>query len=230
MKYRVLLFDLDGTLFDYGRAEAAALQMTCTQSGIQYEQAYLDAYTKINSRIWKEYEQGLVSQAELKIKRFELFAETIGISLNARQFSERYLDNMSRQTQLIDGADTIISSLAELFQLVLITNGLTRVQRSRIAKSALAPFFEHIIISEDVGCSKPDSKIFDITFQQINNPLKQEVLLIGDSLTSDMTGGANYGIDTCWFNRKGQVNDIGIIPTYEIQSLPELLDIVLIGK
>ena len=226
MNYRVLLFDLDGTLFDYNKAEVEALRATCLQHGIQYKQAVLDAYTTINDRIWKEYEQGSITQDELKVKRFALLAEAIGVSLDAQKFSSMYLENMANQNQLIDGAEEIISLLLNRFQLVLITNGLARTQRLRIEKSALAPFFKHIIISEEVGYSKPDSKIFDITFQQINNPSREEVLLIGDSLTSDVTGGNNYGIDTCWFNRFGKQNDIEVIPTYEIRHLSELLNIL----
>ncbi|MBU0596271.1 HAD-IA family hydrolase, partial [Candidatus Bipolaricaulota bacterium] len=127
---------------------------------------------------------------------------------------------------LIEGAERLVSSLAGRARLALITNGFAAVQRSRFARSTLTPFFEAVVISEEVGAAKPDPAIFDEAFRQMGNPAKDEVLMIGDSLTADIRGGIDYGIDTCWFNPHGGETPTDLEVTYDIRALDELLAIV----
>jgi len=120
----------------------------------------------------------------------------------------------------------VLSKLYGHTKIYLITNGLTVVQKPRIKNSVIGKYFDGVIISEEVGYAKPHKEIFDIAFNMMDNPEKNEVLIIGDSLTSDIAGGINYGIDTCWYNSfNNEVND-NIIPTYEIRELKELLDLI----
>ena len=226
MKYNYLLFDLDGTLFDYDKAESDALKNTFIQFGLNYDSAYLIKYREINYLIWQDFENGKILQKNLKTKRFEQLAASIDTKFNASQFSNSYLINLSKCTALVTGSEEVLSKLYGKTKLYLITNGLKIVQRPRIKNSTIGKYFDDIIISEEVGVAKPQKEIFDIAFKMMENPDKNEVLIIGDSLTSDITGGINYDIDTCWFNPKGNESNDNILPTYEIHHLPELLDLV----
>jgi len=106
----------------------------------------------------------------------------------------------------------------------LVTNGLSVVQRPRLERSAIHPFIEKIFISEEMEVAKPDAGFFEAVFREIDHPAKDEVLIIGDSLSSDMQGGINYGIDTCWLNPGGKTTELPV--TYAINTLGQLLDIL----
>jgi 2-haloacid dehalogenase len=226
MTYQWLLFDADGTLFDYDRAESRALKNTFDQLGYPFEEPYLAEYRRVNHTIWLEFEQGQIDQITLRTRRFELLFQAINVQADPYEFSPTYLANLAEGTYLIDGAVETLELLSGNFNLAIITNGLKEVQRPRFRKSAINGYIETIIISDEVGVAKPDPKIFDIAFTQMNQPAKNQVLIIGDSLTSDIQGGRNYGIDTCWFNPAGKRNDHQIASTFEIQRLAELLELL----
>jgi len=226
MRYKWLLLDADGTLFDYDQAEASALEKTLEEIGVRFEPRYTQIYRQINARMWRAFEQGKISQAWLKVRRFELLFEAIGVESDPETISVRYLQNLADGSQLIEDAEEVVRRLSEKVGLVLITNGLQMVQRSRLAKSPIVGYFTDILISEEVGAAKPDGRIFDMAFGMMNNPSKAEVLMVGDSLTSDIKGGNDYGIDTCWFNPKRKPCDQDVRITYEIHHLSELLTIV----
>jgi 2-haloacid dehalogenase len=225
MPYTWFLFDADGTLFDYDKSEPVALANTFAQFGYAFDAAYLDAYRTINGQLWRDFELGTIEQERIKVLRFERLLAAIGLSsaLDATMFSARYLENLGGCTDLIDGAELLIAALRGTVHLALITNGLQSVQRSRLARSSIGGAFEVVVISEEVGHSKPHSGIFDVAFDRMGYPSKDEVLMIGDSLTSDIKGGCDYGIDTCWYNPTGASHPMDISITYEIRALDELL-------
>ena len=226
MRYDWLLFDADGTLFDYDVAETVALQQTFQALGVPYQADYLPAYRSVNAQMWRAFERGEITQAQLKPRRFELLAEAIDVPPDPDQFSATYLLQLGKNAQLIDGAEAMLQALNGNVNMLLITNGLQAVQRSRFLLSTLPDYFADIIISEEVGVAKPAPDIFDIAFKKMGNPDKDRVLIIGDSLSSDMAGGINYGIDTCWFNPEGRANDGLVGITYDIRKLAEILQIM----
>lgn len=227
MKYTWLLFDADGTLFDYDQAEASALKQTFDYFSLHFEPAYRGIYQRINHRLWLEFENGSVSSESLRVKRFELLFAEMGITVNPESFGNKYLSNLANASELMEDAFKVVQILREHYQLGLITNGLKDVQRPRLAQSALRDCFPVFVISEEVGAAKPDPAIFDIAFQRMGNPTRDQVLLIGDSLTSDIRGGNNYGIDTCWFNPTHAPCNDSITITYEISQLNDLVRILL---
>jgi 2-haloacid dehalogenase len=223
MRYKWVLFDADGTLFDYDRAEATALRRTLGEFGCSYKARYAEIYRQINQEIWREFEQGRISQHRLRTRRFKLLFEEIGVVCDPDQFSTRYLLHLAAGTDLIEGAAEVVRWLHGKAGLVLITNGMPEVQRPRFARSDLSDYFADIVISEEVGAAKPDPKIFDAAFQVMNWPNKEEVLMVGDSLTSDINGGNSYGIDTCWFNPRQDPYTVDAKSRFEIRELRELL-------
>jgi 2-haloacid dehalogenase len=226
MKYEWLLFDADGTLFDYDKAEGVALEKTCRTFGFGFEPGYREAYRSINQQLWLDFENGLISSTVLRTRRFELLFEEIGAGGDLREFSDRYLANLADGSELMEGAEQIVSALHQRYRLALITNGLKQVQRPRLERSALKDSFSAFIISEEVGAAKPDAAIFDAAFRQMGNPSRERVLIIGDSLTSDIQGGNNYGIDTCWFNPNHAPPALGVSLKYEIHRLSELIKLL----
>jgi 2-haloacid dehalogenase len=226
MKYKWLLFDADGTLFDYDKAESIALEKTCVSFGLGFQPEYRDTYRRINHQLWLDFEHGLVTSQALRIRRFELLFETIGAGLNPQLFSDRYLVNLADGSELMEGAETVVKALQRRYRLALITNGLKQVQRPRLERSVIRDYFSVFVISEEVGAAKPDAAIFDAAFRQMQNPERNQVLIIGDSLTSDIRGGNNYGIDACWFNPNHAPRDSGVTLQYEIHQLSELLNIL----
>lgn len=221
MNYSWILFDADGTLFDYDRAEGIALESAFADMGLAFQPGYVPVYRRINEAIWKAFERGEIAQARLRLERFERLFEAAGVQADAAAFSAVYLRHLGEGAFLIDGAEAVVGALRGRVRLALITNGLQEVQRSRLARSAIRDEFEVVIVSEEVGASKPDARIFDAAFERMGWPDKSQVLLVGDSLTSDMAGGIAYGIDTCWFNPDGQEGTLPVC--YEIQDLGQVL-------
>ena len=224
MKYKWLLFDADNTLFDYDSAEGAALQDTFELMGLHYEARYATVYRQINADIWLDFEKGRITQQRLRTKRFELLFDALQIDCDPAVFSLRYLESLASHADLVNGAEDVVRELHSRARLLLITNGLSDVQRSRFARSTVMRYFADVVISEEVGVAKPDPEIFDIAFAKMGYPEKEEVLMVGDSLTSDIKGGNLYGIDTCWFNPSRGPRDPHVRIRYEIRELRQLLD------
>jgi putative hydrolase of the HAD superfamily len=225
--YQWLLFDADGTLFDFERAESLALRHAFERTGISYDPAYLDTYKKINQALWNMVETGELLPGEVKVRRFELFLETLQFSHSPTVFSENYVQCLAACSELIDGAAEVIQVLQGKYQLAILTNGLKEVQRSRLATSLIRHHVSELIISEEVGSAKPAKAFFDATFVRLGNPAKSSTLMIGDSWTSDIQGAAQYGIDVCWYNPGRQTRPTQPEITREIASLNELVEWLL---
>ncbi|HEX9027359.1 MAG TPA: YjjG family noncanonical pyrimidine nucleotidase [Clostridium sp.] len=227
MKYEIIIFDADETLFDFKKSESDAFKNTMLEFDIKYDENYhLKIYSDINTAIWKEFEDGLITQKELKVERFKRLSDKLNTKFDEIKFAKSYTKHLSFASHLYDGSIALVESLHKDYRLSIITNGLKDVQDNRIRKSIIAKYFEDIVVSEEVEVSKPDPKIFQLSLNNMNHADKSKVLMVGDSLTSDIQGGINFGIDTCWFNPDKIVNNTVIKPTYEICNLMNLHDIL----
>lgn len=228
MKYQAIIFDADETLFDFKKSEREAFKNTMLEFGINYDENYhLKIYQDINTAIWKEFEEGLITQEKLKIDRFKRFSDALKLDLNPEALAKAYTNYLADGSFLFDGAEELIKDLKQHFKLSIVTNGLSKVQNKRIRKSIIANYFEDIIISEEVQVSKPNPKIFELALNNLNIKDKSKVLMVGDSLSSDIKGGLNFGIDTCWFNPKKLINNKDIKPTYEVSTFEELKNLLI---
>lgn len=226
MRYDIVLFDLDDTLFDFQLAEMHALEKVFAAYDLLQDAAlYRTSYKEISKGIWRELEEGSITLTELRVERFKRLFNTHAVKVDAEAFSHDYLRFLGKGVFLTEGAEELCKSLSHL-RLGIITNGFKEVQIPRVTHSPLCHSFEQIIISEETGYQKPQKEIFDYAFSKMNIVDKSKVLMVGDSLTSDVQGGNRYGIDTCWFNPGKKNNTTTIQPTYEIEKLIELLNIV----
>jgi 2-haloacid dehalogenase len=223
VKYQVILFDADGTLFDYDYAEAYGLESTFQHFKLQYiKEKHLSSYRTINNALWKDLEAGRITSSKLRIERFETLFNETNSELDYLEFSQVYLTFLSQATMMIDGAYEICQYLSQRYKLVIVTNGMREVQIPRIQHSRLKGYIEHIVISEDAGYQKPDPRFFDYASKIIGQEIKDHAIIIGDSLSSDILGGSNYGLPTCWYNPARSVNRTEIVPNFEINHLLEL--------
>lgn len=227
MKYEVIIFDADQTLFDFKKSEKKALENTMFDFEIEYdEKHHLKIYKDINSKMWKEFEEGKITQKKLKTERFRRLSEKLGIKFDEKEFADKYMDNLSQASYVYEESEPLLKEIHGERIMSIVTNGLKVVQDGRIRKSQIAHYFQDIVVSEEVQIAKPDSRIFQLALDNLKYEDKKKVLVVGDSLSSDIKGGINFGIDTCWYNPDDTKNESGIEPTYEIRELRELLDII----
>jgi 2-haloacid dehalogenase len=225
-RYAWLLFDLDGTLLDYAAAEEAALRATLADAGLPATDEVAGDYRRINAGHWAAYERGETTPRRIRLERWrDLLAAHGGDPATSDELAERYVRHLAEGADLVEGASDLLVALARTHGLAYITNGFGDVQRPRLTTSGLAAHTDVVVVSDEVGASKPDAAIFDVAFERMGQPAREDVLIVGDSLTSDIAGGAGYGIDTCWFNPFGIDRAVDVEPTYEIRRLEELLDL-----
>ena len=228
MKYKVILFDADETLFDFKKAEKEAFKNTMIEFNIDYDENYhFSTYKEINTAIWKELEEGLITQAKLKTERFRRLIEKLNLNFNENDFSDAYMKHLAAGSFLFDGATELIEDLSSKYILSIVTNGLTSVQEGRLKKSVIAKYFKDIVISESIGIAKPHPDIFGHAINNLGTFNKDEILMIGDNLSSDIKGGINYNIDTCWYNPNKLENKTDLKPTYEVCDYTELRNLLL---
>ncbi len=222
--YRWLLFDADGTLFDYDRAERVALEQALTQIGVVFTLGHLAAYRQINQALWQGVEKGEVTPGVVKVRRFELLLETLLVRHPPAALSARYLECLANCSELVQDAAAVLAELHRTYRIAILTNGLTVVQRGRLARSVIRQHVSDIIISEEIGAAKPAREFFDTAFARLGHPAKREVLMIGDGWSSDIQGAVRYGIHACWYNPGRKPRPASVEITREITSLRELDD------
>ncbi len=223
--YKWLFFDADGTLLDYSQAEAAALAQCFAEFDAPYSPGVLQQYQEINEQLWREFEQGRVTPVRLRTRRFEILFERLGLPLSAELVSPIYSKCLGQGAHLIKDAYAVVQQLSQRHHIAILTNGLSDVQRARMSHTPLSQLVSHLVISEEIGFTKPARQYFERAMQMVGCQDKSTVLMIGDGLESDMLGAVSYGIDACWYNprRAPRLQDLAI--KYEIHDLWELLQI-----
>ena len=227
MTYKFLLFDLDHTLLDFDTAEDIALTQLLKEEGVEDIRAYKDYYVPMNKALWKDLEEKKITKQELVNTRFSKLFSHFGIEKDGVYLSERYQFYLAQQGQVFSGAMELLDSLIDRgYELYAATNGITTIQTGRMTQSGLAPYFNQVFISEQLQTQKPDALFYDKIGQQIAGFSKEKTLMIGDSLTADIQGGNNAGIDTIWYNPHHLVNKSLAQPTYEVDSYLALLELL----
>ncbi len=227
MKYNTLLFDLDDTLLDFRASEEVALQKLFKDQQYTLTPEIKDNYKKLNSSLWKAYENDEIDREEVVNTRFALLFQHYGIEVDGVALEQNYRKYLSEGHHLMEGAVELIQRLHTEFDLYIVSNGASYTQHKRLKDSGLAPYFKKVFVSEDTGYQKPMKEFFDSVFSQIENLDLKRTLIIGDSFSADVTGGWNAEIDTCWINLLEQDFQHPVItPTYEIRKLAEIYELL----
>jgi len=225
-RYDWVLLDADGTLFDFDRAQQAALEATVTAHGFDYTERVHDAFVRVCDGVWARFERGEITADRLRVERFEDLLRELGAAGNADRLSTHYVRELAGHTDLLPGAEAVVEALAPRVRMLLVTNGLAEVQRARFSASPIRRFFADVVISDEIGVAKPQEAFLDVAFERMGRPARGRVLMVGDSLSADVEAGVRYGVDTCWFNPRGLPLDGGPTPTYTIARLEEVEDLV----
>jgi len=223
MKYPWIFFDADETLFHFDSFKG--LQLMFAGYGVVFTQDDYSKYQTINLPLWVQYQNGEIDSETLKHARFEAWGHKL--SVTTLELNTKFLEAMVSVCTLLPGAADLLKMLSGKSQLGIITNGFTDLQQSRLNILGLEDTFSALIISEEVGVAKPHIDIFNQAFKAVDHPPKDQILMVGDNLYSDIVGGINAGIHTCWLNRNQETCPDQIQPHYQVNSLAELHAILI---
>ena len=220
--YKYLFIDLDDTIFDFKKAERIAITNTIRDFGVEPTEEVLHRYHIINKWHWEQLELGKLTRQEVLENRFEVLFTELGKTVDKAACAKAYGTNLSIGHYYLPGAEEALEVLSKKYRLFLASNGTASVQRGRMDSANLYRFFEQIFISQEIGYNKPAKAYFDGCFARIPGFDPKEAIIVGDSLSSDIKGGKNAGITTCWVNPTGSPAQGDIQPDYTIASLAQL--------
>jgi YjjG family noncanonical pyrimidine nucleotidase len=222
MYYTTLLFDLDHTLLDADRAETVSFDVTLRAAGVEDPSRYVSRYAEINDALWAAVERNEITPDDVRVTRFARLAAAANIEADPQTMADDYVAGMVTNAELYPDARAVLEALSTQATLAVVTNGIGDVQRPRVKQLGIARYFDAVVISGDVGTAKPGAAIYDIVFEQLSWPDKKKTLMIGDSLSSDIPGGINYGIATCWYNPDHRPSPPDVAIDHVIRSLTQL--------
>lgn len=221
MKYKCILMDIDDTIFDFPASNKNAVGALMEELGLSSPTVY-DEYETINKACWKALERGEMDQATLHVERFRRFLETKGRNDDPEQVAARFAEHLGAQVIPLPHALETLKAICDKVPVILLTNGITVIQKKRLEKSVIKDWVSGVVISQEVGVSKPDPRIFEIALNGLD---PREALMIGDGVASDVAGANNAGVDMCWYNPKGRPLREGLHAEYEIQDIRDCLAI-----
>ena len=226
-KYNCIMMDIDNTLLDFDAAERKALLETLQEYSLPCDDAALTRYHEINAALWAELNKGKLRREKLVVERFDKFAKEFHCDTKAVDLNRTYTEHLATHADVIPGAEEVLHELSEVATMIAVSNGTESVERGRLKLSGFEKYFDDVFISEAVGIAKPNPKIFQLAMRKLGIEQVDKVLVVGDSLSADIQGGINAGLDTCWVNANHAENESGLTPTYEVSALQELYPIVM---
>ena len=224
MRYQYLLIDNDNTVMDFAAAEAKALVALLENHGLPTDEETIRTYQELNEALWRALERGETTQPKLKVERFhQLLAVLNRTDLDPELLSAEYAAGLGNHPDLLPGAEEFIRALHGKMKIALVSNGVSAIQRSRLAKSPLTPLYDAIVISEEVGAAKPDPKLLYVAMEQMGCTDKSQAIMMGDSVGADIGAANNAGVDSIFFSLKGNTSDKA---TYTVFTHAEALKIL----
>jgi 2-haloacid dehalogenase len=225
LRYHHVLLDLDHTLLDTDTSLQMAFDDAMSAVGADPSGVY-PIFNNINEALWRRVEAQELTPPQVHVERFVQLNGQLELGVDPQHMADAFAQGMGQHGELYPGAREMLEALAEMATLALITNGLSDIQRARIQRLGIHDHFAAITISAEVGAAKPGTEIFDVTFEALGAPDQSGALMVGDNLGSDIAGGNNAGIDTCWYNPAGKPASAEHPANHTISSLEALLPIV----
>lgn len=221
-----LFLDLDDTILDFHKAERLAISKTFRAFGLEPTDSVLDRYHIINRQHWEGLERGELTRDQVLVGRFQVLFDEMGIPAQATDVAKQYEHNLGIGHYFLPGAKEALDGLRGKYRLFLASNGTASVQHSRLTSAGLYPYFEKVFVSQELGANKPSKEFFDGCAAQIPGYRKENALMVGDSLSSDILGGIRAGMQTCWVNPTGAAPRPDIVPDWQIESLSQLPELL----
>lgn len=224
MYFKTILLDLDGTLLDFDKSAHASMKKLLNAHGLPYDDSLYDEYEEINLGLWEEHERGFIGIDGILGERFKRFLAKEGFPGDGGEFEREYQGYMENSAETADGAVETVDYLSCRYDLYVVSNGVTKTQLRRLELCGLDAYMKGIFISEAVGANKPLPEFFDYCFNRIPGADRSRTLIVGDNPASDMMGGYNAGIKTCWVNRDGRENSLLVPIDHVITDIRQLAD------
>ncbi len=224
--FEILFIDLDDTILDFKAQEDAAIVKTLTAAGIDPTEEIIARYSQINKEHWARMEKGEIDRQQVLFGRFQVLFSELGVDGDWENTALAYMENLSEGHYFLPGAEEALEGLSKKYRLFITSNGTAKVQNKRLDSAGIRKYFEEIFISQDIGINKPDKGFFDYCFSRIPGFDPKKAMIVGDSPSSDITGGQNAGIATCWINPKHRAYTRPNKPDYEIESLAQLEELL----
>ena len=219
---RTVFLDLDDTILDFARAEAQALRRALREMDAPSDDGVLARYHAINAAQWELLEEGLLTREQVLLGRFDILFGELGLIRSAREICERYEGYLAEGHWFVPGAEALLEALAPRYELYLASNGTAEVQYRRLESAGIRRYFRGIFLSRELGADKPSPAFFEKCFAAVPGFSRECAVMVGDSLTSDIRGGRDAGLRTCWFNPQRKPARADIVPDYEISALDQL--------
>jgi len=223
MRYKMILMDVDDTLFDFQQGNRNAVGQLMEELGLSSPTIF-DEYQAINHACWEALERGEMTQEVLHVERFRRFLASKNRADDPEKVADRFTELLGAQAIPLPGAEELVKKLSEKLPVVILTNGITPIQKKRMSITPICNWISGLVISQEAGVSKPDPRIFEIA---LNGVSPKDALMIGDGVQSDILGANRAGVDACWFNPKGKTLPEGVHAEYEVRTLSECLAIAL---
>ena len=221
-----LFLDLDDTILDFHKAERLAISRTFRSFGLEPTDQVLERYHVINRQHWERLERGELTRDQVLTGRFQMLFEELGIPAQPQAIAKGYEHNLGLGHYFLPGAKEALDTLRGKYRLFLASNGTASVQHSRLTSAGLYPYFEEVFVSQALGANKPSRAFFDACAARIPGYDLRKALMVGDSLTSDILGGINAGMKTCWVCPRGAQGRPDIVPDYRIEALSQLPELL----
>lgn len=225
-QYEWILFDADETLFHFDAFRG--LQLAFSRFGVEFNQLHYQEYQTVNKALWVEYQNGNITASELQIQRFHSWA--IQLNISPQQLNSAFLSMMAEICIPLEGAVNLLDALKGKIKMGIITNGFTELQQARLERTGLRNHFDLVVISEQIGIAKPHPGIFEHALALMRQPARDRVLMVGDTLETDILGGFNAGLDTCWLNKDNKSLVENTLFKFKVSSLAELKNLLLGGS
>lgn len=223
---RIILLDVDNTLLDFNKCSAASIQEGFREFGLTYRPEMFPVFLDINDRLWYEIEQGRLTREGLHNIRFPWIFDKLGIDADGVAFERRYAQLLHESHIPVDGAPELLEYLSGTYDLYVASNASEEQQAHRLRLAGMLRYFKGMFVSQEIGAPKPSRAFFERCMERLGDPPKEEVLLIGDSLTADMQGGVDFGLRTCWYNHNHLPRDTAPPVDYTVDHLREIMELL----
>lgn len=225
-KIKAILLDIDNTILDFNKCADKAIKIAFEKFGLEYNENTINVFIEQNDLLWLRIEKGEITRQDLHKIRFNIIFKALGITGDGEKTETEFRNALYNIAETVDGASELVKYLSSKYKVYSASNAIYNQQLNRLKMAGLYDYFSGFFVSEKIGHQKPTKEFFDYCYDNIGGLEKEQIIMIGDSLTADIIGAKNYGIKSIWFNRDKKQNDLTIVPDFTVNKLEEIKNIL----